>query len=205
MHRQAGGAASSSGSDAAPLAVVQFRTWELREVDCRHGFWTLRAPAVDRDLAGRVRGWPFRFRSGGATPPRWWRSDWPGTLAGMAVSLHHVVIDAHDLPAMARFWAQVLGWQILSEREREVVIGADATAPVGICFMPVRDIKTTKNRLHLDLSPDPGEQEAEIERIVALGARRVDIGQTGAESWTVLADPEGNEFCVVRPKQTLID
>jgi Glyoxalase-like domain len=67
------------------------------------------------------------------------------------------------------------------------------------------DAKTTKNRLHLDLSPDPGEQEAEIERILALGARRVDIGQTGAESWTVLADPEGNEFCVVRPKRTLID
>jgi catechol 2,3-dioxygenase-like lactoylglutathione lyase family enzyme len=109
----------------------------------------------------------------------------------MAVSLHHVVIDAHDLPALARFWAQVLGWRILSEREREVVIGADATAPMGICFMPVTDAKTTKNRLHLDLSPDPGEQEAEIERILALGARRVDIGQTGAESWTVLADPEG--------------
>jgi predicted enzyme related to lactoylglutathione lyase len=115
----------------------------------------------------------------------------------MAVSLHHVVIDAHDLPAMARFWAQVLGWRILSEREREVVIGADATAPVGICFMPVTDVKTIKNRLHLDLSPDPGEQEAEIERILALGARPVDIGQTGAESWTVLADPEGNEFCLL--------
>jgi Glyoxalase-like domain len=59
---------------------------------------------------------------------RWRRGDRPGTPAGMAVSLHHVVIDAHDLPAMARFWAQVLGWRILSEREREVVIGADATA-----------------------------------------------------------------------------
>jgi len=51
----------------------------------------------------------------------------------------------------------------------------------------------------------PGEQEAEIERILALGAQRVDIGQTGAESWTVLADPKGNEFCVVRPKRTLVD
>jgi len=63
--------------------------------------------------------------------------------------------------------------------------------------MPVTDVKTVKNRLHLDLSPGPGEQEAEIERILALGARRVDIGQTGDESWTVLADPEGNEFCVL--------
>jgi predicted enzyme related to lactoylglutathione lyase len=122
----------------------------------------------------------------------------------MGVSLHHVVVDAHDLTGLAQFWAQVLDWKILSEREREVVIGPDVTAPVGICFMPVPDQKTVKNRLHLDLTPSSGDQGAEVERILALGARRVDIGQTGAESWTVLADPEGNEFCVVRPKATLI-
>jgi len=131
------------------------------------------------------------------------RSVMSGTLHGMAVSLHHIVVDTHDLPALARFWAKVLDWRILSEREREVVIGADVTASVGVCFMPVPDKKTVKNRLHLDLTPDD-DPEAEIERILALGARRVDIGQTGAESWTVLADPEGNEFCVVRPKKTLI-
>jgi predicted enzyme related to lactoylglutathione lyase len=122
----------------------------------------------------------------------------------MGVSLHHIVVDAHDLPALARFWAQVLDWRILSERKREVVIGPDETAPVGICFMPVPDQKIVKNRLHLDLVPDPADRDAEIERILALGGRRVDIGQTGAESWTVLADPEGNEFCVLRPKRTLI-
>jgi predicted enzyme related to lactoylglutathione lyase len=122
----------------------------------------------------------------------------------MPVSLHHIVIDAHDLPALARFWAEVLGWRVLSEREREVVIGPAETAPVGICFMPATDRKTVKNRLHLDLTADPSDRDAEIERVLALGARRVDIGQTGAESWTVLADPEGNEFCVVRPKRTLI-
>jgi predicted enzyme related to lactoylglutathione lyase len=122
----------------------------------------------------------------------------------MAVWLHHIVIDAHDLQALARFWAQVLGWRILSEREQEVVIAVDETAPVGICFMPVKDQKTVKNRVHLDLTPDPDDPDAEIQRILALGARKVDIGQTGAESWTVLADPEGNEFCVVRPKNTLI-
>ena len=66
------------------------------------------------------------------------------------------------------------------------------------------DTKTVKNRLHLDLTPGPDGRDADIERILALGARRVDIGQTGAESWTVLADPEGNEFCVIRAKQTLI-
>ncbi len=122
----------------------------------------------------------------------------------MAVSLHHIVIDAHDLPRLARFWTQVLDWKILSEREQEVVIGTAETAPVGICFMPTTDHKAVKNRVHLDLSPDPEDREREIERIIALGARRVEIGQTGGESWTVLADPEGNEFCVLRPKATLI-
>ena len=122
----------------------------------------------------------------------------------MGVSLHHIVIDTRDLPALARFWAQVLDWRILSEREREVVIGADEAAAVGICFMPAPDEKIVKNRLHLDLAPNSADRDAEIERILALGARRVDIGQTGRESWTVLADPEGNEFCVLRPKTTLI-
>jgi hypothetical protein len=70
--------------------------------------------------------------------------------------------------------------------------------------MPVEDGKTVKNRLHLDLTCGPEDREAEIDRILGLGGRRVDIGQSGNESWTVLADPEGNEFCVVRPKQTLV-
>jgi predicted enzyme related to lactoylglutathione lyase len=122
---------------------------------------------------------------------------------GMPVRLHHIVIDAHDLPRLARFWTQALGWQVLSEREREIVIGSDENAPVGICFMPVTDLKTVKNRVHLDLTTDAADRDREIDRLLALGARRADIGQTGAESWTVLADPEGNEFCVVRPKETL--
>lgn len=122
----------------------------------------------------------------------------------MTVSLHHIVVDARDLAGQARFWAGVLDWRVLSEREREVVIGPDESAAVGICFMPAGEDKVLKNRLHLDLNPSAEERESEIERILALGARRVDIGQTGAESWTVLADPEGNEFCVLRPKRTLI-
>lgn len=122
----------------------------------------------------------------------------------MTASLHHIVIDSHDLPAQARFWTQVLGWTILSEREREIVLGTDVNAPVGICLMPVTDRKQVKNRLHLDLTPGPDGREAEVERILALGARRADIGQTGDESWTVLADPEGNEFCILRPKTTLV-
>jgi len=122
----------------------------------------------------------------------------------MPVRLHHIVIDAHDLPGLARFWTQALGWRILSEREREIVIGPAQDAPVGMCFMPVTGPKTVKNRVHLDLTSSAEDREQEIDRLVALGARPVDIGQTGTESWTVLADPEGNEFCVVRPKQTLI-
>jgi predicted enzyme related to lactoylglutathione lyase len=123
----------------------------------------------------------------------------------MAVALHHIVVDTHDLPGLARFWAAVLDWRILSEQDQEVVVGPDLDGPVGMCFMPVTDRKTVKNRIHLDLNPDPEDREAEIERILALGARRVDIGQTGDESWTVLADPEGTEFCVVRPKRDLDD
>src|SRR5260370_22010732 len=71
---------------------------------------------------------------------------------GMPVRLHHIVVDAHDLPRLARFWAQALGWKILSEREREIVIGTDENAPVCMCFMPVTDPKTVKNRVHLDLT-----------------------------------------------------
>ena len=123
----------------------------------------------------------------------------------MPVTLHHVVVDTHDLPGLARFWSQALGWKILSERAGEIVIGPDVNAPVGMCFMPVSDPKTVKNRVHLDITTEAGDRDAEIERLLALGARRVDVGQTGEESWTVLADPEGNEFCVIRPKATLID
>jgi catechol-2,3-dioxygenase len=60
----------------------------------------------------------------------------------MPVRLHHIVVDAHDLPGLARFWTQALGWKVLSERENEIVIGTDQTAPVGMCFMPVTDPKT---------------------------------------------------------------
>jgi predicted enzyme related to lactoylglutathione lyase len=120
------------------------------------------------------------------------------------VRLHHIVVDAHDLSGLAWFWTQALGWKVLSERANEIVIGTDETAPVGMCFMPVTDPKTVKNRVHVDLTSSAADRDQEIDRLLALGARRVDIGQTGTESWTVLADPEGNEFCVVRPKETLI-
>jgi len=133
----------------------------------------------------------------------WIRSSVPHT-AGMPVRLRHIVIDAHDLPGLARSWAQAPGWKVLSGRESEIVIGTDENAPAGMCFMPVTEPKTVKNRVHLDLTGSAADRDQEIDRLRALGARRAGIGQAGAESWTVLADPEGNEFCVVRPKETLI-
>src|SRR5260370_9852066 len=109
----------------------------------------------------------------------------------MPVRLHRIVIDAHDLPGLARFWTQALGWKVLGEHEREIVISTDGNAPVGICFMPVTDPKTLKNRVHLDLTASAADRDVELERLLAPGERRADIGQTGAESWTVLPDPDG--------------
>ncbi len=73
----------------------------------------------------------------------------------------------------------------------------------GITFVPVPEGKAVKNRLHIDLAPD--DQAAEVGRIVGLGATRLNIGQPVDVSWAVLADPEGNEFCVLSPKNSLID
>lgn len=121
----------------------------------------------------------------------------------MPLRMHHIVIDAHDLDGLANFWAAALHWQVLSRREREVVVGPDDSAPIGLCFMPSPDDKICKNRVHLDLTTDAIDRDAEIERLIALGASHINIGQTGSESWVVLADPEGNEFCIIRPKISL--
>ena len=94
----------------------------------------------------------------------------------------------------------MLEWRILSSREREVIIGPSVDAPIGICFMPSPGDKVVKNRVRLDLNPGgaatPNERAAEIQRILSPGASIVDVGQGGGASWTVLADPEGNEFCI---------
>ncbi|MGW7469734.1 VOC family protein [Streptomyces xantholiticus] len=121
----------------------------------------------------------------------------------MAVSLYQIAIDCSDAPALARFWAAVLDWRVVYEDPEEIIIGAGAGALPGIVFLTVPEHKSVKNRLHLDLRPE--DQEAEVARIIGLGARRVDVGQGEDVTWTVLADPEGNEFCVLRPKKTLLD
>jgi hypothetical protein len=92
----------------------------------------------------------------------WGQSGVPAHTDGMPVRLHYIVVDAHDLPGLARFWTQALGWKVLSEREREIVIGTDQNAPVGMCFMPVTGAKIVKNRVHLDLTTSAEDRDREI-------------------------------------------
>ena len=121
----------------------------------------------------------------------------------MSVRLYHIVVDAHDPHALAAFWAATLGHQVLAAEDDEVVVGADLDAYPGLCFLRVPEAKMVKNRLHIDLDPD--NRDAEVARLLELGARKIDIGQGPEVSWEVLADPEGNEFCVLQPHQSLID
>jgi catechol 2,3-dioxygenase-like lactoylglutathione lyase family enzyme len=121
----------------------------------------------------------------------------------MASRLFSVCIDAHDPLALAQFWAEALGLRIVTENPEEVIVGADERSFPGLCFLLVPDTKVIKNRLHLDLAPD--DRDAEVERLIGLGATRADVGQPADATWVVLADPEGNEFCVLRPRDSLVD
>ncbi|WP_316529035.1 VOC family protein [Kitasatospora brasiliensis] len=121
----------------------------------------------------------------------------------MSLRFYQVAVDARDPAALARFWAEALGYRVLLENEEEVVIGVDETAYPGLVFVPVPEAKSGKNRLHLDLAPD--DQDAEVARLLDLGATVVDVGQSADVPWQVLADPEGNEFCVLSPKSSLTD
>jgi catechol 2,3-dioxygenase-like lactoylglutathione lyase family enzyme len=98
------------------------------------------------------------------------------------------------------FWSEALGWPLVWDQEEETAIRApDGTGPLITWGGPPLAPKTGKNGLHLDIAPDDGDQQAEVDRLIALGATRVDIGQ-GDVSWVVMADPDGNEFCVLRPR-----
>jgi predicted enzyme related to lactoylglutathione lyase len=111
----------------------------------------------------------------------------------------NLVVDARDPARLARWWAEALNYQITYEKPDEVEIRRLPDELPGLIFVPVPEPKEIKNRLHIDLRPD--DQEAEVERLVDMGARHVDIGQSPDVSWIVLADPEGNEFCVLSPKR----
>jgi predicted enzyme related to lactoylglutathione lyase len=113
----------------------------------------------------------------------------------MASRWEQIVVDAEDPARLARWWAEALGYQIFHEAPDEVEIRRHPDEMPGLLFTPVPEVKTVKNRLHIDLRPD--DQAAEVARAEAMGATRVDIGQ-GEPTWVVLADPEGNEFCILR-------
>jgi hypothetical protein len=109
-----------------------------------------------------------------------------------------VVFDASDPIRVADFWAEVLGWKAHPPDEEGYVVVApvDVVAPFILLFIHVPEPKVAKNRVHLDLNPVGVDEHQELERLLCLGARRVDIGQR-EQPWHVLADPEGNEFCLL--------
>ena len=112
----------------------------------------------------------------------------------MGLRFSEICIDAADIHSLAAWWSKVLGWPAEEDDDGDIVLKAPGGAGPDWLFLAVPDIKTVKNRIHFDFAPD--DQEAEVERVIGLGARRVDIGQ-GEQSWVVLADPEGNEFCIL--------
>lgn len=132
----------------------------------------------------------------------------------MSIRWYTVVVDCRDVVAQSRWWAEVLDWRVAYQAGNEVVLvpphALDQTRVIppsergpGLVFAAVPEGKTLKNRLHIDLAPSPDAgQEAEVRRLEELGASRVDIGQDSDQaSWVVMADPEGNEFCVLSARE----
>ena len=132
----------------------------------------------------------------------------------MVSRFSEIVVDCEQPRRLAEFWCAVLGYRVLDEEEGAIEIGPPDVSteddwaewqarllrepsPPTIVFIVVPEGKTVKNRLHIDVSPIDTSQPEEVERLLALGATRADIGQ-GDVPWTVLRDPEGNEFCVLR-------
>ena len=133
----------------------------------------------------------------------------------MSLRWYTTVIDCHDVGAQSRWWAEAIGWKSVYEADDEVVLVPsyvteellaatpwDEIGP-GLVFVRVPDDKTVKNRLHIDLAPHTDDdRDAEIERLLAMGATRADIGQSINSTWDVFLDPEGNEFCVLSSRAT---
>jgi catechol 2,3-dioxygenase-like lactoylglutathione lyase family enzyme len=119
----------------------------------------------------------------------------------MACRFTEIVVDCRDPEALAAFWSAVLGYRELSREDGAIEIGPDegfgGPAPT-LVFSPSTDPRPPKLPWHIDVNPTDRDQDAELERLLALGARPADVGQTGDEGWHVLADPEGNEFCLLR-------
>ena len=121
----------------------------------------------------------------------------------MACRFTELVIDCHDHVLVGTFWSRVLGYEITEQSDgpenyHVALQGPDGEGPT-ILVDRTPDQKVSKNRLHIDVNATDRSHDEEVERILALGATRADIGQ-GEQSWVVLADPEGNEFCVLQSR-----
>ena len=120
----------------------------------------------------------------------------------MTLGIQCLTIDCKDPDALAKWWASALNYEITYQsppeetENREVVISQPGGHGWELLFLQAPDEKVVKNRYHLDLRPE--EQSAEVDRLVGMGATKVDIGQGPEVTWVVLADPEGNEFCILR-------
>ena len=112
----------------------------------------------------------------------------------MSLEWEQVIVDAADPEALGRWWAAALEWVVVSDDPEEFEIRPAPERVPGLLFVGVPEPKTLKNRLHLDFRPD--DRDAAVARLLDLGASRADVGQ-GEQSWIVLSDPEGNEFCVL--------
>ena len=117
----------------------------------------------------------------------------------MGLEWEQVVVEAQDTAMLGHWWAEALGWVIVNNDPNEFEIRPTPEQVPGIMFLGSDTAKPSKNRLHLDFRPD--DQDAEVTRLLDLGASRVDIGQGQDVPWVVLADPEGNEFCVLGPRR----
>ena len=131
------------------------------------------------------------------TPTRM-ASPYARTVIAMAASLTEIVIDCIDPQKVAEFWCAVLDWPLQKTDKGDLWTSATGgfDARPFIVFEPVTEPKTVKDRIHIDVSPTGCDQAEELERLLALGATRADVGQ-GEVPWIVLADPEGNEFCLL--------
>ena len=112
----------------------------------------------------------------------------------MSLEWEQVIVDAADPGALGRWWADALEWVVVNDDPEEFEIRPAPDRMPGLLFARVPETKTLKNRLHLDFRPD--DRDAAVARLLDLGASRVDVGQ-GEQTWVVLSDPEGNEFCVL--------
>jgi hypothetical protein len=131
----------------------------------------------------------------------------------MVSKFTELVVDARDPRSLAAFWCEVLGYRVVDEAEvaggvaveiadwdLEASRARSGPVPPTLVFVPVPEDKTVKNRLHIDVNAVDRDQAEEVERLLGLGATRADVGQR-EQSWVVLADPEGNEFCVLRSRR----